>query len=109
LKLYYKLKSTLIAYTKMPFIEINGEQMMKCNYCGNIWDGYAQCNCWKWIDYAEVDAMKEQAEQEQAEQEQAEQEQEEQAEQAQAEQEQAEEEQAEQAPEIKDNENINEK
>jgi hypothetical protein len=42
----------------MSFIEINGEQMMKCNYCGNIWDGYAQCNCWKWIDYAEVDANK---------------------------------------------------
>ena len=45
----------------MSYIEINGEQMMKCNYCGNVWDGYAQCNCWKWIDYAEVDA--EQAEQ----------------------------------------------
>jgi hypothetical protein len=35
----------------MPYIEINGEQMMQCDYCGNIWDGCAQCNCWKWIDY----------------------------------------------------------
>ena len=31
----------------MSFIEINGEQMMKCNYCGNIWDGYAQCHCYQ--------------------------------------------------------------
>ena len=34
----------------MPLIEVDGEQMMQCENCGNIWDGYAQCNCWQW-DY----------------------------------------------------------
>jgi hypothetical protein len=32
----------------MPQIEINGETMEQCDQCGNIWDGYAQCNCWEW-------------------------------------------------------------
>jgi len=31
-------------------IEVDGEQMMQCNACGNVWDGFAQCNCWQWID-----------------------------------------------------------
>ena len=35
---------------EMPLIEVDGEQMMQCENCGNIWDGYAQCNCWQW-DY----------------------------------------------------------
>jgi hypothetical protein len=34
----------------MPLIEVDGEQMMQCENCGNIWDGYAQCHCWQW-DY----------------------------------------------------------
>ena len=32
----------------MPLIDVDGEQMMECDNCGNIWDGYAQCNCWQW-------------------------------------------------------------
>jgi len=43
----------------MPLIEVNGEQLMLCANCGNIWDGYAQCYCWQWADAerdAEVDA-----------------------------------------------------
>lgn len=27
--------------------------LIKCENCGNIWDGYAQCNCWQWNDYDE--------------------------------------------------------
>ncbi len=34
----------------MPYIEVDGELMMQCDNCGNIWDGNAQCNCWQW-DY----------------------------------------------------------
>jgi hypothetical protein len=29
----------------MPYIEINGEEWMQCGACGNIWDGFAQCQC----------------------------------------------------------------
>ena len=35
----------------MPQIEVNGEMLEQCENCGNIWDGYAQCNCWQ-MDYA---------------------------------------------------------
>jgi hypothetical protein len=28
--------------------------LIKCEKCGNIWDGYAQCNCWQWNDYDEI-------------------------------------------------------
>ena len=24
--------------------------MIQCEYCGNIWDGHAQCNCWEWTN-----------------------------------------------------------
>jgi len=24
-----------------------------CDYCGNRWDGYAQCNCWGYLNYSE--------------------------------------------------------
>ena len=27
--------------------------LIKCENCGNIWDGCAQCNCWQWNDYDE--------------------------------------------------------
>jgi hypothetical protein len=27
--------------------------LIKCENCGNIWDGCAQCNCWQWNDYGE--------------------------------------------------------
>ena len=35
---------------EMPQIEVDGEIMEQCANCGNIWDGYAQCNCWQWMD-----------------------------------------------------------
>ena len=38
----------------MPQIEVNGEWLEQCENCGNIWDGYAQCNCWQ-IGYDDVD------------------------------------------------------
>lgn len=25
-------------------------EMIQCEYCGNIWDGHAQCNCWEWTN-----------------------------------------------------------
>jgi hypothetical protein len=31
----------------MVQIEVNGEWLEQCDNCGNIWDGYAQCNCWQ--------------------------------------------------------------
>jgi hypothetical protein len=45
----------------MPQIEVNGEWMEECENCGNIWDGYAQCNCWQmpghdYYDYASADS-----------------------------------------------------
>jgi len=30
----------------MPWIEVDGIEMMECDYCHNVWDGNAQCNCW---------------------------------------------------------------
>ena len=27
--------------------------LIKCENCGNIWDGCAQCNCWLWAEYKE--------------------------------------------------------
>lgn len=38
----------------MTQIEVDGEWMEQCDNCGNIWDGYAQCNCWQynWHDEA---------------------------------------------------------
>ena len=39
---------------RMPQIEVNGELMEQCENCGNIWDGYAQCNCWQ-MNYDESD------------------------------------------------------
>ena len=27
--------------------KINIEDLVKCGNCGNIWDGYAQCNCYQ--------------------------------------------------------------
>jgi len=37
---------------RMTQIEVDGEWMEQCDNCGNIWDGYAQCNCWQmnWYD-----------------------------------------------------------
>lgn len=35
----------------MPQIEIDGELLEQCENCGNIWDGYAQCNCWQQMNY----------------------------------------------------------
>lgn len=32
----------------MTQIEVDGEWLEQCDNCGNIWDGYAQCNCWQW-------------------------------------------------------------
>ena len=43
----------------MALIYINGEQFAKCEYCGNIWDGYAQCNCWNWRAEVEVEVAAE--------------------------------------------------
>lgn len=40
----------------MPQIEVDGETLEQCANCGNIWDGYAQCNCWQWNDYADYNA-----------------------------------------------------
>jgi hypothetical protein len=34
----------------MPYIEIDGVEWMQCDACGNIWDGYSQCNCWNMIE-----------------------------------------------------------
>lgn len=38
----------------MPQIEVDGEWLEQCENCGNIWDGYAQCNCWQ-MNYYESD------------------------------------------------------
>jgi hypothetical protein len=43
----------------MALIYINGEQFAKCEYCGNIWDGYAQCNCGNWQAEVEVEVAAE--------------------------------------------------
>ena len=49
LKYFSKKKDRLkTRQTKeMPQIEVDGEMMEQCANCGNIWDGYAQCNCWQ--------------------------------------------------------------
>lgn len=49
----------------MTQIEVDGEWMEQCDNCGNIWDGYAQCNCWQYNWYEEE--ANEEAAQEEAE------------------------------------------
>ena len=44
----------------MVQIEVNGEWLEQCENCGNIWDGYAQCNCWQ-MDLGPADALEEEA------------------------------------------------
>jgi len=51
IKLKYFYKNRERYKKEMPQIEVNGEMMEQCANCGNIWDGYAQCNCWQWNDY----------------------------------------------------------
>ena len=52
LKYFYKKRGEIKTLNgKMPQIEVNGEMLEQCENCGNIWDGYAQCNCWQ-MDYA---------------------------------------------------------
>ena len=51
LKYFSRKRERLIKGKKeMPQIEVDGEIMEQCANCGNIWDGYAQCNCWQWMD-----------------------------------------------------------
>ena len=45
---------------EMVQIEVNGEWLEQCDNCGNIWDGYAQCNCWQ-MDPWPADAGEEEA------------------------------------------------
>jgi len=28
--------------------------LILCHYCGNIWDGNAQCNCWEYYEFEEL-------------------------------------------------------
>ena len=46
---------------EMVQIEVNGEWLEQCDNCGNIWDGYAQCNCWQ-MDPWPADAGEEEEE-----------------------------------------------
>ena len=39
----------------MVYIEIDGVEWMQCDHCGNIWDGYSQCDCWALIDIYDSD------------------------------------------------------
>jgi hypothetical protein len=39
----------------MPQIEVDGEMLEQCENCGNIWDGYAQCNCWQYNYHEEFE------------------------------------------------------
>jgi hypothetical protein len=39
-------------YGTDEYLEKN--HLIKCINCGNIWDGCAQCNCWKFSDYLET-------------------------------------------------------
>jgi hypothetical protein len=50
---------------RMVQIEVNGEWLEQCDNCGNIWDGYAQCNCWQ-MDQGPADALEEEALEEEA-------------------------------------------
>ena len=33
------------------FLDLESGRLVQCEYCGNIWDGNAQCNCWQWLEY----------------------------------------------------------
>ena len=41
----------VLCYEKFRKGEINDQDiyswLVKCEKCGNMWDGYAQCNCWE--------------------------------------------------------------
>jgi len=39
-------------YGSVAYLEKHN--LIKCNNCGNIWDGCAQCNCWTFQDYLET-------------------------------------------------------
>jgi hypothetical protein len=36
-------------YGTIAYLKKN--DLIKCENCGNIWDGCAQCNCWQWSEY----------------------------------------------------------
>jgi hypothetical protein len=60
-----------IDHTEVDHVEVDGAEdeseiygtvaylkkydLIKCENCGNIWDGCAQCNCWQWSEYKEAD------------------------------------------------------
>ena len=39
-------------YGTVAYLKKN--DLIKCENCGNIWDGCAQCNCWQWSEYKEA-------------------------------------------------------
>jgi hypothetical protein len=38
----------------------NTQDLITCGNCGNVWDGYAQCNCWQ-LNYEEQEELLEKA------------------------------------------------
>ena len=46
-------KNSSISFTRSGMMKykknIIPSDMVQCNNCGNIWDGFAQCNCYEFI------------------------------------------------------------
>ena len=38
----------------------NTQDLITCGNCSNVWDGYAQCNCWQ-LNYEEQEELLEKA------------------------------------------------
>jgi hypothetical protein len=41
-----------MAYEEAYAYEYAEEDLITCDYCGNRWDGCAQCNCWGYLNSA---------------------------------------------------------
>jgi predicted ATP-dependent serine protease len=45
-----------MAYEEAYAYEYAEEDLITCDYCGNRWDGCAQCNCWGYLNSAQENA-----------------------------------------------------
>jgi hypothetical protein len=47
-------------YDDYDYYDNNAQDLITCGNCGNVWDGYAQCNCWQ-LNYDDQEQLLEKA------------------------------------------------
>jgi hypothetical protein len=53
--IYYTMADAY-AYAYEEAYAYTEEDLITCDYCGNRWDGCAQCNCWGYLNSAQENA-----------------------------------------------------